>query len=341
VHVCWAEDEPGDPPPPAVEEEEENNADTTEDAEDEDDTVEDDGGEEQGDDGSADEDVPEGVRRRRPRTAGQERAYKQRRTREDPFLNQLPVDPSLAGGIIYNPADWLVSVIVGDVSRYMVQDGDGAIVGYETIAVELESNPVLGDFIHLSRRREGTAAAIIDLWLFAETFKPRKKTTRRPLADQTTPGDTAPAAADAGNVYELYADMSEVAVDYFFDRVTITHQTGGVSAIHTMRQLPFSYDVDSLPLLARQLKFTHGEWPFEAAISNPERETNLAVAIDKPVRVNGIFSAEGAAYKCYELTLHLAGDGDTYWVERLPPHRLVKFTDGVYTFTLLEYMEQQ
>lgn len=342
--VCIADDEQGDPPASGA-------VDETDDDKDSDGgkaTDEDDEAAEEGDseiapveDDSTDSDVPEGVRRRRPRTAEQERIYKQRKSREDPFLNQLPVDPTFGGESIYNPADWLDTQAPYDISRYIVQDETGSIVGHETVAVMLESNEVLGDFIHLSRRWEGNRNAEVDLWLFADTFKPRRKTTRDQVESRTGSTGAPTVQSDTNGVQELYSGMGEVTVDYFFDRVTVIHQSGDVSAMHTMRQLPFSYDIDSLPLLTRQLKFTHGEWPFEAAIINPERESNLAVAIDAPVRVSGVYSAEGVAYKCYELKLTMAGDEYKYWVERLPPHRLVKFTDGAYTYTLLGYMEQQ
>jgi hypothetical protein len=342
--VCTADDEQEDPPASGTEDETDDDQGSGEGnaTEDGDDAPEEGDGEVVPAEGDPTEgDVPEGVRRRRPRTAEQERIYKQRKSREDPFLNQLPVDPAFAGESIYNPADWLDTQVPRDISRYIVQDETGRIVGYETVAVVLESSMVLGDFIHLSRRWEGNRDADVNLWLFADTFKPRRKTTREQDESRTGSTGSPPAQPDANDVQELYSGMDEVTVDYFFDRITVTHQSGDVSAMHTMRQLPFSYDIDSLPLLARLLKFARGDWPFEAAISNPERESNLAVAIGAPVRVDGVYSAEGVAYKCYELRLVIAGEEYQYWVERLPPHRLVKFTDAAYTYTLLEYMEQQ
>jgi hypothetical protein len=289
------------------------------------------------------EEVPEGVRRRRPRTAEQERSYKQRKTREDPFLNP-PVDGDPVAGDeqYYDPARRLHNVVHTGISSYVVQDAGGAVIGQLTMSVELVSDPVLGDFVHLRQRSDHEQPQETDLWLYGETLKPRRKEV---VIQLPTVSDPPPAVegeedgAGAVEVQPLYHDTKRLDVDYLFDRLVIRHRAGGITASRRLRMMPFSYDIDELLLLVRQLRFRDSSWPFEALICDPANEQHLALRIEQPRRVENVLSADAQLTDCYELAVRLGEHQLTYWVQRLPPCKLVKFSDGAYTYTLNAYLE--
>ncbi|GEM_PF-1886663 len=341
-----------DPPPPAAEEEQ-----AATEAEDEEEAAAEEGeeaaaAEEAGDEGGEqaaeaeeeeEEEVPEGVRRRRPRTADQEREYKQRKTREDPFLNP-PVDgdPVVDSGQYYDPASRLHNVVHPGISNYVVQDAGGAVVGQLTVSVELVSDPVLGDFIHMRQRSDHEQPQETDIWLYAETLKPRRKQVVIQLPTVSNPPPASTDGESDGGVVEvqpLYHDTKRLDVDYLFDRLVIRHRAGAVTTLRRLRMMPFSYDIDELLLLVRQLKFREASWPFEALICDPAHERHLALRIEQPQRVENVLSADAQYTDCYELAVRLGEQELTYWVQRLPPCKLVKLSDGVYTYTLSAYME--
>jgi len=280
--------------------------------------------------------VPEGVRRTRPRTAQQEREYKQRKTREDIFLNSPdPVGPGAGVEEFYNPADWLIFDVKSDVSRYIIQDKSGTVLGNMTISITIEEDPLLGEIVHL-RRHDGLAKTVeTDLLLNAATLKPIHNETRSQL-EGTPPPD--PGAGDLG-IATLYDGLKLLQVEYQFDRVQIHHRAGGISVRRTMRQLPFSYESGSVPLLLRQLDFSDPDWPFEVAVCDPAQQKNLPLVVGQPGKEEHLLSAEPADYRCWVLEVKIGEAVETYWVERLSPRRLVKYTDGELTYTLAEYLE--
>jgi hypothetical protein len=302
----------------------------------------------EGEEAEQPEEAPEGVRRSRPRTAEEERAYKQRKTREDPFLNP-PVAPGTDGSWeLYDPRDWLRMDVTPDLSRYIVQDASGAVVGYLSVFVELQSDPALGQFINLVKVRDYGSPTRIELWIYADTLKPRRKLATpvdRPAGGAQQPGQgEAVEVATAASEEVRLAEQTTLEVDYLFDRVTVKRQMGEVTASRQLRQPPYSFDVDQLSLLVRQLDSQHLDWPFEAVAFDPSQAfeqsgASLPLAVAKPERVEMI-SAEPATYPCFALRMRLGEKVYTWWVERLAPHRLVKFTDGVYSFTLFQYIQQ-
>lgn len=294
-----------------------------------------------------DQPLPEGVRRRM-RSAEQERRYKQRKTREDPFLNP-PVGPGAsASDGFYNPADWLRTEVYCGVSRYMVQDDTGEVVGHLILGLERESDPVLGDFIKLEQVNDLDNGSRTQLWIYAETLKPRLKEAVVQLPEaagsaQAQDGATTKDGAEAADsiaIQPLYEDAQRLDVEYLFDRMTIEHNVGGITARRQMRQLPFSYDIDQLPLLMRQLEVKHEEWPFEAVLCDPSKETHLPVSIAQPTRVENVMMADGQVADCYEFAVHVGDEQRTYLVQRIPPHKLVKYTIGPLTYTLTDYVER-
>jgi len=291
------------------------------------------------------QDLPEGVRRR-PSTGEQERWYKQRKTREDPFLNP-PVSTGLSTEDgYYNPADWLRPDVQCGLSRYMVQDESGAVIGYSIFAIERESDPVLGNFIKLQLIDESNTSSKSELWLYAETLKPRFKEVITQLPDSEaaaapTGDDQSGDSQAAQEIKPLYQNARRLKVNYLFDRMTIIHHVGGITARRQMRQLPFSYDIDELQLLMRQIEVNHEEWPFEAILSDPANETHLPISIAQPVRVENVMDADMQRVDCYQFTVRSGAETQTYLVQRIPPYKLVKYTIGSLTYTLSDYLEQQ
>lgn len=258
---------------------------------------------------------PEGVRRRRPDSAEEEREYKKRKTREDPFLT---APQSGAGPGSYKPSDWLRFDAGPDLSRYLVQDKTGRVLGHLSLRVALESNPIEGEFIHLSLAEDYPPHRRTEVWAAAATLKPRRVIKDNDVAQETESG--------------------HLLADYIYDRLTITRTTGAVEAHKRMRALPYSFDEAQLPLLLRQLRFSQGQWPFEAALSQPETGSNVPLSIAQPARVD-VIAADGVSYACYELQVRVGSASQRYWVQRSRPHRLVKFDDGTHTWTLSDFAE--
>lgn len=337
-----AAQQPDDDPPPAAAEEEETAPEGDEETA-EAETEGDESGEQPPAEEEEEEEVPEGVRRRRPSTADQEREYKQRKTREDPFLNP-PVagDPVAGDEQYYDPASRLHNVVHPGISNYVVQDAGGAVVGQLTMSVELVSDPVLGDFIHIRQRSDHEQPQDTDLWLYGETLKPRRKQVVIQLPTVSGPPPASEGGEDGAEAVEvqpLYHDTQRLDVDYLFDRLVISHRAGAVTTSRRLRMMPFSYDIDELLLLVRQLRFRDASWPFEALICDPAHEQHLALRIEEPRRVENVLSADAQFTDCYELAVRLGEQQLTYWVQRLPPCKLVKIDDGVYIYTLSAYME--
>lgn len=324
--------------------------------------------------------APEGVHRARPRTAEEEREYKLRKTREDPFLNPPPLaGPPPAAEGFYNPTDWLRPVTQKDAARYIVQDAKGNVAGYLSISTVLYSQHDRNDTAVMALVFDYPPRSRVQLWLAAKGLKPERfeqTELREPASDEGTGGAAGkePAAAAAtkeapvGKATEVAGaaasgaaapgaeaappakpdegwspeqEPPRLTADYLFDRVTIHQTTGAVTFIRELRQLPFSFDIHCLPLLIRQLDFTRIDWPFEAALTDPVSAALLPLSVAKPERVENVYSAEPYSYPCFEFKLNIGGSQATYWVQRLPPYRLVKFTDGVYTYTLFMYAIEQ
>jgi hypothetical protein len=149
---------------------------------------------------------------------------------------------------------------------------------------------------------------------------------------------TPPAGPGAPGISPLQ-DAPQTHVTYDYDRISIVQRQGGVESHARLRELPFSFDRDLLPLLLRQVDYQQIAWPFEAVATDTAQLRNLPLALDKPRRVT-VLSADPASYYCFEAELRVGADVTTWWVEQVPPCRLVKFTMEGLTYTLERYVQQ-
>src|SRR5690606_6323119 len=77
--------------------------------------------------------------RLRPNTDEEERAYKRQATRNDPFLNPLlPLEYERIDNSGYNPRDSLLPQGFQDLSRFIVQESSGTVLGFLTIHCSVE-----------------------------------------------------------------------------------------------------------------------------------------------------------------------------------------------------------
>ena len=302
----------------------------------------------------ADEAPPEaeGVLRRRPRTAAEERAWKEMNAPRDPFLF-VPdtLGPAPGVGEFYNPQDFVDPQVSPGISRYIIQDGAGGVVGYLTLALKRTMHREFGECVEASLYYDDDDPAELTLWLDPETLQPLRLERQQrlvPGARAAAPeagGQEEPANPEAGEPVDpaYTAKLSQLQqlqhdrVEYRYDRVRHWRSKGAVSlAPGILRQRPFSYELAQLPVLARQLR-PHGDrWPFTAPLVDGMHLRTLELAVPEPSYVN-VMSAEPAACQCYELRFQYGGEEQVFWVERSLPRRLIKFTAGGRTYNLFEY----
>jgi hypothetical protein len=305
------------------------------------------------------EDNPE--HRLRPKTDKEEEAYKKRVVREDPFLN-APPGPEAGELAFYRPIDWLRFEAPLDRATYLTQDSSGQMRGFLTIYAEPQANDagllhVVLDYASPQKH--------VELWLETKALRPRSVTKLAPANAQPEPlpiptkgkkqkkvkkQKGQPPVVDPAPLPEPSSDgtldgvvaedrLNRTRIEYLFDRVTIEREAGIVTTQERMRQLPYSYDVEQLPLLVRQLDFSKLEhhWPFEALLTDPEHRKSLPLQIAEP-KETSVTTAEPQQRACYELKLRVGDNANwTCWVERSAPYRLVKFTDSTFTYTLHQY----
>lgn len=260
--------------------------------------------------------TPEGVKRLPPGTAAEEREYKKRKTREDPFLTSPPVK---AGKAFYDPAASLRPDLAPGLSRFLVQDLSGKVLGYLSLELRREKHPVEGELLHCTEATDFAPQYKLEVWAFADTYRPRRARLSQP--DKSLATDSAPV---------------EITADYLFDRQTVTEITGEVSTRSQRRLPPFTFDSAELLLLLRELQFVRGDWPFEAGLIDFASGDLLPLSVAAP-KIVECTAADGLSYGCYELAVTHGREQLRAWVERASPHRLVKLQRGSQRLTLIDY----
>jgi hypothetical protein len=170
-----------------------------------------------------------------------------------------------------------------------------------------------------------------------ETPPPPGGAAPAPQPVEEAPGATPPAppAADP-DAWSPDQEPPRLNAEYVFDRVTIRHSSGVISVERAIRQLPASFELESMPVLVRQIDCRNADWPFEAALTDARHFRSLPLSIAEPGWVD-VLSAEAVQYRCREFVLRLGSQQLAYDVQSTPPYKLVRFSDGVYSYTLFDY----
>ncbi len=267
--------------------------------------------------------------RLRPSTDEEERAFKRQATRNDPFLNPLlPLNYERVEGSGYNPRDYLGTGGFLDLSRYIVQSLTGEVQGFLTVHSSIQDISLFGPVMDVVRVCDYEPHRRIELQVQLETM--------RPTVVQIIPTDESRSqqAMDLGLEEALRAE-------YLFDRVTIRENVGGITGLERARMLPFSFDINQLDSLVRSIDYDSGNWPLEAFLFDPEeRLNNIPMSIEQPRRAN-MKSAELEDYGCWQLTMRVGNETWQWWVERLAPHRIIRYNDGQRSYTLMSYTQGQ
>jgi hypothetical protein len=291
--------------------------------------------------------LPEGVLRRRPQTAEQERIWKETKAPQDPFLfTPGPLGPAPGVPEFYNPQDFVDPQVCYGLSRYLIQDASGQVVGYLSLAVTREVHPEFGETVAASLYYDDDKPCELKLWLDPLTLQPHRLNRQQRLVPGAA--DAQAAAGTAENTTSSREDVEIAAlqrvpqdrVDYVFDAVRLWHASGGITVSRSLRQLPYSYELAALPVLVRQVRPYGQVWPFEAALIDGLKLRNLPMLLAQPTMAD-VLSAEPATHQCYELRITAGDEEQVYWVERSLPRRLIKFQAGGRTYNLFEYTESK
>lgn len=263
--------------------------------------------------------------RLRPSTDEEERAFKRQATRNDPFLNPLlPLEYERIDNSGYNPRDSVLPQGFQDLSRFIVQEPAGGVLGFLSIHCSVEDQPLAGQVLNVVRLYEFEPQQRIELQVQLSTMRPIL-TQLIPLGERRSQ-----QAMDLGLEEALRAE-------YLFDRVTIRQNVGGITGVERKRMLPFSFDINQLDSLVRSLDYDNADWPLVAVVFDPDSRENIPISIEQPRRTS-IKSAELSDYGCWEMVMHVGNENWQWWVERLEPHRIIKWTDGQQrSHTLLSY----
>lgn len=275
-----------------------------------------------------------GPRRLPPRTDEEERRYKLAKAQNDPFLlDQMSGEVRADPGEFYDPLESVLPVAVSDLSRYIVQDSVGVVLGHLEIGVKLEPGGGLFRLEIMNELSPPTQITVIARADDLDALSTERKLLRLGLAGPAAqPGEPGP---DMSPLQE----PPRTSAEYNYDRIVVKLEQGGVVSQARLRELPFSFDRDLLPLLIRRIDYQNIAWPFEAVATDTARLASLPLALDKPERVE-VLSAEPESYYCFKSELRVGAEVSVWWVEQVPPHRLVKFTMDGLTYTLERYMRQ-
>lgn len=272
------------------------------------------------------------IRRRPPRTDDEEQSFKRFKFQTDPFLTVWDFSGQAKA---YNPMAWLTGSSQTGLAIYIAQLPSGEVVGSLSIKVETVFDNEHGQMIKITSRQRLERALDTVVLVEPGTFRP----IRLEQWDLGTGGQALEAGPEKnGGITRL--SPPRFLAKYSFDRVDIERDQGDMISRARFRQLPYSFDRTSFVLVARSINFRFPDWPFEAPLTDPVIGAKILLSIPKPQRAQ-VLSAEPKTYNCYELKLQLGGLEETWWIERVPPNRLVKFTQDGKTFTLSQYLEQK
>lgn len=223
--------------------------------------------------------------------------------------------------------------------RYIVQDPNGNVIGHMQVSIEPAA---AGEryLIMLKKSYDFAGEAVLTLTAEAETLDPQEveikfagglSSTNETAPVLTSPPDEDASADDAG----LDSNRGEEIVHYYYDTVSVSIRRPGATTLFTFRRLLPSYDLEELFLLMNVLDVraipAHSIWYLTA----PFERATYAVLVERQGD-EVVYGADAEKHLAIRLRLTSQPFCEDYFVESLPPHRLVKFTAGDLTFTLWE-----
>jgi len=228
--------------------------------------------------------------------------------------------------------------------KYIVQDLDGNIIGHMSVSIKpvptKERNLVV-----LKKSYDFAGQAALTLRVDADTFDPKEMEISfagglRP-EDETAPAlpsDRCGASVEGGA--EIYSERGEETVHYYYDTVTVSIRRPQATTLFTFRRPLPSYDMEELFLLLNVLDVERIPPRSVWYLTAPFERATYAVLVE---RKGGevIYGADAERHLAVRLRLTSEAFSEDYFVESLPPHRVVKFTAGDLAFTLWEDASEQ
>lgn len=123
--------------------------------------------------------------------------------------------------------------------------------------------------------------------------------------------------------------------EYYYDLVAVSIEAEDVGTFFSFRHPMKAYDLEELYLLFSQLDIERFPRLSVLLVTAPFRYRNYAVLIERLGRET-IYAADAEKHVCEHLRLAFSDSTQEFFVETLPPHRVVKFSSGQLTYTLIE-----
>jgi hypothetical protein len=232
-------------------------------------------------------------------------------------VQMLELGPSL-----FHPE--YADMVAGFVPRrlvYIVQDPEGVVRG--RLKVSMSVTDVKGElcrelvkeyeypFVGRSRLvADGLSLAPAECWLTLYDLQ------SGPIPDGARPAETWSA-------------------EYYYDLVAVAVESKDVGTFYSFRHPMQAYDLEELYLLFGQLTVERFPRLSVLFVTAPFRYRNYAVLIRRMGR-ESIYAADAEKHICEHLLLEFSDSTQEFFVETMPPHRVVKFTSGQFTYTLIE-----
>jgi|GEM_PF-1959037 len=231
----------------------------------------------------------------------------------------------------------------GFVSRsyhYIVQSPEGDVIGHLRVVIE----PVATgkrNLVALKKSYDFAGEAALTLTVEAESYDPRDMRIKFAGGlgeeDEATPEPPAPMDGGAGAPDDSQLDdgKGEQTAHYYYDTVSVSIRRPGATTLFSFRRPLPSYDLEELLLLLTVLDTkllpARSVWYLTA----PFERATYAVLVER-VGSDVIYGADAERHLATRLRLTSELSCEDYFIESLPPHRVVKFTAGDLTFTLWE-----
>ena len=204
---------------------------------------------------------------------------------------------------------------------YIVQDTEGVVHG--RLKVSMSVTDVQGE-LRRELVKEYEHPFVGRSWLVTDGLSlapAERRLTLYNLQSGPIPEDAQPA--------ETWS------AEYYYDLVAVAVESKDVGTFYSFRHPMQAYDLEELYLLFSQLAVERFPRLGVLLVTAPFRYRNYAVLVRRLGR-ESIYAADAEKHICEHLLLEFSDSTQEFFVETLPPHRVVKFTSGQFTYTLIE-----